>query len=108
LANIFFGRFLKNSEVAQIYWLLFPQSICSVFILTKNELGYILGDFFTNSSRSPCTQSIVRRRGTNVMIWENPLLDSKPLWSHHHLVEPCTKPTYVGDYIIFQLNWCPM
>jgi hypothetical protein len=45
---IFFGRFLKISEVAQIYGTTFSQSICSLFILTKNGLGYILGDFFTN------------------------------------------------------------
>jgi hypothetical protein len=34
-------------------WDYFFQSICPVFILTKNGFGYILGDFFTNSSGHP-------------------------------------------------------
>jgi hypothetical protein len=34
---IFFGRFMKISEVAQIYGTTFSQCICSLFILTKTD-----------------------------------------------------------------------
>jgi hypothetical protein len=36
-------------KVAQTFGLFFPYAL----ILTMNELGYILGDFFTNSSSHP-------------------------------------------------------
>jgi hypothetical protein len=50
LGDYFSLGFFNISEIAQIYGLLFSQIICSVLILTKNGFGYILGDFFTNSS----------------------------------------------------------
>jgi hypothetical protein len=49
------GGFSKITELAQIFGLLFPQRSSYVFILAKNGLGYILGDFFTNSSGHPET-----------------------------------------------------
>jgi hypothetical protein len=47
------GSFLKTTEGAQIIWLLFFQVNRDVLVLTKNGLGYILGDFFTDSSGHP-------------------------------------------------------
>jgi hypothetical protein len=50
-AIAYFGS-LKNTKVAQILGI-FKKSIDSVSNFTKNGLGYILGDFFTNSSGRP-------------------------------------------------------
>jgi hypothetical protein len=45
------GRFLKITQGAKIFGLLFPQEV----ILTKNTSGYTLGDFSqTRSDRDPC------------------------------------------------------
>jgi hypothetical protein len=56
---VFFGQFfLKNKEVPT--WLLsyfFQQKMCAL-ILTKNGLGYILGDFFTNTSGRPARRHL--------------------------------------------------
>jgi hypothetical protein len=43
---------LKIIEVAHIYGYFFHGQDYAL-TLTKNELGYILGDFFTNSSGHP-------------------------------------------------------
>jgi hypothetical protein len=48
-----FGGLLKLTEVAQVYVLLFPHGSGYVLILAKARLGYILGEFFTNSSGHP-------------------------------------------------------
>jgi hypothetical protein len=45
--------YFKITQLAQMYWLLFTTVKSVLLILTKNELGYILGDFFTNSSGHP-------------------------------------------------------
>jgi hypothetical protein len=45
--------FSKITEAAQIWGLFFTNGKICVPILTKNGLGYILGDFFTNSSGHP-------------------------------------------------------
>jgi hypothetical protein len=47
-----FGMFLKIKEVAH-FGAIFSNSTRYVLILTNNWLGYILGDFFTNSSGHP-------------------------------------------------------
>jgi hypothetical protein len=44
------GSFLKIIKAAQLLCL---HGNIYVFVLTKNGLGYILGDFFTNSSGHP-------------------------------------------------------
>jgi hypothetical protein len=45
-----FDSFLKTAEVDDIFGLLFLR-IRSCINFGKNGFGYILGDFFTNSSR---------------------------------------------------------
>jgi hypothetical protein len=50
LGDYFLWAFLEIFRSSANLLTTFSQSICSVFILTKNGLGYILGDFFTNSS----------------------------------------------------------
>jgi hypothetical protein len=51
---VYIGQlFFLITELAHFFGLLFPQRTSYVFILTKNGLGYILGDFFTNSSGHP-------------------------------------------------------
>jgi hypothetical protein len=47
------GSLLKITEVAKIFGLLFSTEKDYANILTKNRLGYILVDFFTNSSGRP-------------------------------------------------------
>jgi hypothetical protein len=44
---------LEITELAQSFGLFFSESASCVFILTKNGLGYILGDFFINLSGHP-------------------------------------------------------
>jgi hypothetical protein len=48
--NARFGKFFKNYTSNPKLWATLFQRIDYVLILTKNGLGYILGDFFTNSS----------------------------------------------------------
>jgi hypothetical protein len=50
---IFFVRFLKISEVAQIYGTTFSQSIRSLFILTKKWIGLHFGRLFHKLIWSP-------------------------------------------------------
>jgi hypothetical protein len=45
--------FFENDKSSVISWASFFHGTSYVFILTKNVLGYILGDFFTNSSGHP-------------------------------------------------------
>jgi hypothetical protein len=46
-----FGRFLGD------FWAIFGRFLGDFWaILTKNALGHILGDFFTNSSGHPARQ----------------------------------------------------
>jgi hypothetical protein len=47
------GRFSYITDVAQDFWTTLSLFIDFVLILTKNGLGYILGDFFTNPSGHP-------------------------------------------------------
>jgi hypothetical protein len=52
------GRFIKITEVARILGYIFPK--CKFWInLDKNGLGYILGDFFINSSGHPALRTIL-------------------------------------------------
>jgi hypothetical protein len=44
------GSFFKITELAEIFDLLFFHGKSSVLSLTNNGLGYILGEFYTNSS----------------------------------------------------------
>jgi hypothetical protein len=49
-----FGRFLKITETDKIFGItFFTVKFTYVLILTKNRLGYILGDIFKNSSCHP-------------------------------------------------------
>jgi hypothetical protein len=47
--NVYLGSCMINVEVDQILGYFF-HGISYGLIMTKNELGYILGDFFANSS----------------------------------------------------------
>jgi uncharacterized membrane protein SpoIIM required for sporulation len=48
------GRFFENKKVAFILgYVLFTCGVGYALMLTKNGLGYIMGDFFTNSSVHP-------------------------------------------------------
>jgi hypothetical protein len=44
------GSFLKNTEVAQVFGLLFPAVKKYVLIFPYNGLGYTMSDFFSNLS----------------------------------------------------------
>jgi hypothetical protein len=57
------GSGLKITKAANFYGVLFPM-VPVIINLTKNGLGYILGDFFTNSSGHPACHCA----GTGVMI----------------------------------------
>jgi hypothetical protein len=46
-------RVLKITEICSINWATFFRGANYELILTNNLLGYILGDFFTNSSGHP-------------------------------------------------------
>jgi hypothetical protein len=52
---VYIGYFLKNTKIAQIFGPLF-QCNGYVFVLSKNGLGYILSDFFTNASGRPAVE----------------------------------------------------
>jgi hypothetical protein len=56
-AIVDFLQFLGNEKVAHIFMLPFPTDEVRNLILTKNVLGYILGDFFKNSSGHPGVNS---------------------------------------------------
>jgi hypothetical protein len=45
-----FGSFLKIKKSSKNNWAICFQSKSYVLIMAKNGLGYILGDFFKNSS----------------------------------------------------------
>jgi hypothetical protein len=47
------GSFIKIAEVDQNFWLLFSQVLVFALILTKNGVGYILGDLGIISSGHP-------------------------------------------------------
>jgi hypothetical protein len=51
------GSFLKITKVAFILVDTFSHSQVYAVILRKNGLGYILGDFITNSSGRPALKS---------------------------------------------------
>jgi hypothetical protein len=59
---VFFGQFLKNREVA----LMFGTPFSTVKILTKNELGHVLGDFFTNLSGHPVFDCDSQTKGRKI------------------------------------------
>jgi hypothetical protein len=46
---VYLGKLFLISEVAQFFGLFFPRIQSCALILTKDGLGYILGDFITNS-----------------------------------------------------------
>jgi hypothetical protein len=50
--TVYLGSFLQITEIAQIIGLLISTKNY-ILIMTKNGLGYILGDFFTNVSGHP-------------------------------------------------------
>jgi hypothetical protein len=52
--TVYFGYFFQIKEIAYIdYWATYFHGKSYVFVLAKNGLGYILGDFFTNASGHP-------------------------------------------------------
>jgi hypothetical protein len=52
--SVLWGSFLKITKVAHLFGLFFPRMYVRLSIyLNKKSLGYILGIFFTNSSRRP-------------------------------------------------------
>jgi hypothetical protein len=50
---IYFGQSLKNYRNCPHIWVTLFQSEVFTLILTKNVLGYTLGDFFPSSSGHP-------------------------------------------------------
>jgi hypothetical protein len=52
-----YRQFLKIVKVAH-FWSNFSRSLDYAIILTKNRFGYILGDFFTNSSGHPARDQL--------------------------------------------------
>jgi hypothetical protein len=52
------GSFSKITQGAEKFGAILFQRIDYVLILTKNGLGYILGDLFTNSSGHPASDSV--------------------------------------------------
>jgi hypothetical protein len=53
---LFLGSFLKKTKLSQFLGYFFHGK-SNVFILTKNGLGDILGDFATNSSGRPVSDA---------------------------------------------------
>jgi hypothetical protein len=54
IGRIFFGQYFENHKSNPNFCAYFSEEeIISVLLLRKNGLGYILGDFFTNSSGHP-------------------------------------------------------
>jgi hypothetical protein len=47
------GSFFDNYRSSEDFWAIFHNVKSYVLILTEIELGYFLGDFFTNSSGYP-------------------------------------------------------
>jgi hypothetical protein len=54
------GSFLRLRKYPKILGNFFRSSGFVVLILAKNGLGYILGDFFTNSSGHPVADGVAR------------------------------------------------
>jgi hypothetical protein len=52
--------FFRNYRSSAHYWTIFLHLISYIFILSKNGLGHILGDFFTNSSGHPAGRAFSR------------------------------------------------
>jgi hypothetical protein len=52
-AIVYFGHYFDNYRSTANYWATFLHSTSYVLILTNTWLGYILGDFFTDSSGHP-------------------------------------------------------
>jgi hypothetical protein len=56
---VYFGQWFKNYRSSAHFWATFFHGTSHVSILTKKMLGYILGDFFTNSSGHPGTNIVL-------------------------------------------------
>jgi hypothetical protein len=50
--TVCFGQFFENNRNSQHFWKTFFTEK-NILILAKNELGFVLGDFFTNASGHP-------------------------------------------------------
>jgi hypothetical protein len=61
VVGFYFGPFCENYRSNTNYWATLFHSARFVLILTNHVLGYILGDFFTNSSGHPgnCIKSVI-------------------------------------------------
>jgi hypothetical protein len=81
---IYFGRLVENRKSSPYFCATFSLStglcICDILIVTKIGLGYILGNFFTNSSGHPgpklCVTQWVNWYG-NGMAAKEPLYPGK-------------------------------
>jgi hypothetical protein len=51
-----FRQWFENHRISAYLWATFFHPTSYVLILAKNWLGYIFGDFFTNSSGHPVCQ----------------------------------------------------
>jgi hypothetical protein len=47
---LFFGRVIEYYRISPNVWATIVQGKFGIIILAKNVLGFVLGDFFTNSS----------------------------------------------------------
>jgi hypothetical protein len=52
-ANVYFGQFFENYRIIPHFWTTFFTGENYVLISTKNGLGFILGECFTNASGHP-------------------------------------------------------
>jgi hypothetical protein len=69
-AIVYFGQFSKDYWRSKKSWATFFLSIDYEIVLKKNCLGYVLGDFFTNSSGHPGQKwKMLRRLKNKWMRW---------------------------------------
>jgi hypothetical protein len=52
-AIVYFEQFFVNCKSSPQFWATLSHSLGYALILAKNGLGYILGEFFSNSSGHP-------------------------------------------------------
>jgi hypothetical protein len=58
MGDCFLWAIKKNYKKAKLFWVLIPRkTVVYILILSKHELGSILGDFFANSSGHPDADS---------------------------------------------------
>jgi hypothetical protein len=55
---VYIGLVIKIYRHGANFWITFSQQTGQAFIVTKNGLGNILGNFFTNSSGHPICEEL--------------------------------------------------